>query len=226
MIGMGRTLMLAVLLTPLMFGLAMPAAAAPQASVDDVSPEDGPNTDLIANPPVELEANISTTGGVIVEFRDSRDDLIDSANLVTDGQVTATWDPDIGARSYHVVVTDLNGTLLDITSDQEISITERNPDAPCHEFEVEIADRDIWCAAVGPYLGAMPLVLLGTFVWGSLSLGMFVRTGSPMIPYVLLLLIGGAVSATLSGPVFSLITVFGLAFTGAVPVMLYVKYNR
>jgi len=202
--------------------------AAPNADVSNPAPTPGPDQDrLVRNAPVSLSADLVTSGSVIVEFRDARGRVIATQTVSTGQTVTATWRPDIGSRHWQVVVRDpATGTVIDATGEQAVTVTERDPDAACLEFRVEMEDRNFFCAAASPFLGVLPLPVLGMIVWGTLSMGLFIRTGSPIMPFVLLLLTGGAVGGILAGPALSLVTVLILAVVGGVPLLLYMQYAR
>ena len=208
------------------FALA-PAGVAGQsgASVSDPTPTSGDGR-VVENAPVELSVDVATSAAVTVEFRDELGRTIGSQSLSSDGTATVTWDASVGSHQWRAVVRDGNGNVLDATSEQGLTVTERDPDSTCLEFETEIADRNFFCAAASPFLGVMPLPVLGMIVWGGLSMGVFIRTGSPILPYVLLLLTGGAISGVLAGPALALATVGTLAVVGGVPLLLYIQYAR
>jgi len=220
---------LAALVVAVALASGVGTAAGAQASLSDPQPIKDPGEErIVKNAPVELNVTVSTTGGpVTVEFQTARGTVIGSQTVSSGGVVSVSWDADVGAREWRAVVRDgSSGAVLDATSEQELTVTERDPDAICLEFRVELQDRNLFCAAAGPFTGVLPLPVLGMVVWGALSLGLFIRTGSPVLPYVLLLLTGGAIGGVLAGPVLSLVTVLLLAVTGGVPLLLYIQYAR
>lgn len=212
-----------LVLAPLLAGVG----AAQSADLSDPSPTKGSDKErLVQNAPITLNVTVQTSSPVIVEFRDGRGQVIGTQSVASDGDVSVTWNPDIGSRQWQAVVRTQSGIVLDATSEYAITVTERDPDSTCLEFIVEIEDRNFFCAAAGPFTGVLPLPVLGMVVWGALSMGLFIRTGSPIIPYVLLLLTGGAIGGVLAGPALSLITVLVLAVVGGVPLLLYINYAR
>jgi len=225
-LAVGAVAALAVLLAA---GLAVAPVTAQPTDAELSNPEPSPadvDGRLVVNAPIELSVEVSTTDEVVVEFRTRRGQTIETVSTTSGGTVAVTWDPDRGSRAWQAVVRNTDGVVLDATSEQELTVTERDPDDVCLEFDVELQDRNFVCAFVGPYIGQMSLVVLGMIIWGGLSLGLFIRTGSPMIPYVLLLLTGGAISGTLAGPAIALAAVVVLAVSGGVPLLLYIKYAR
>ena len=220
--------LLVIIVGSMVLSLATPLVAGQDvdASLSDESPTAEPDEELIVNAPLQLSVTVETTGEVEVIMRDERNRVIHSEVVDSNDWVSTMWEPERGVRGYHVVVRDMDGRILDATSEHELVVTERDPEATCLEFDVEMHRQNFVCAVVGTFTGALPLAVVGMIVWGGLSLGLFIRTGSPMIPYILLLLTGGAVSSTVAGPAIALMTVFALAVTGAIPLLLYIKYSR
>lgn len=93
-------------------------------------------------------------------------------------------------------------------------------------FEQALRNYEFMCAFTGPFLNNMPILILGLITYGAIGTASFIRTGSPMIPYVLLLMVGGAISSQIAGPGIALITVVALSIIGGIPVIAYRYYRR
>lgn len=76
------------------------------------------------------------------------------------------------------------------------------------------------------YFNTAGMLVTGLMVYGAISLSIYIRTGSVIIPFVLLLLTGGAVTTQLAAPALG-IAVLLLLVTGAgVMTYLYSKFSR
>jgi hypothetical protein len=93
-------------------------------------------------------------------------------------------------------------------------------------FEQALRDYEFICAFVAPFLNNMSLLILGLITYGAIGTASFIRTGSPMIPYVMLLMVGGAIASQIAGPGIALITIVVLSIIGGIPVIAYRYYRR
>jgi hypothetical protein len=57
---------------------------------------------------------------------------------------------------------------------------------------------DIWEAAFCTYAVPAGELVVGLLFYGAVSLGIFVRTGSAMIPFILVLILGGTILAQMA----------------------------
>jgi len=182
--------------------------------------------------PVTLETTVENINSqTTIEFRDGNGDVIDSVVVDSSQDVNTTWNVGEGVRNWSVHALNQSGYELDSAGPYQIEIVppedvDANRDAVCGSFREEMEDLDLVCAFVGPYVGAMPLVVLGFLVYTPIALSLFIRTGSPIIPYILLLLTGGVVSAQVAAPGIAVLTVVALAILGAVPVIAYRHFRR
>lgn len=89
-----------------------------------------------------------------------------------------------------------------------------------------LQNTDFFKAAACPFVSRTGLALTAMIVYGAVAIPIQLRTGSVMIPVVLLLLTGGATFATISAPAVSIGTILLLlAGPGAITLLLY-AYSR
>ncbi len=76
------------------------------------------------------------------------------------------------------------------------------------------------------YANAAGLLVTGLLVYGSISLSIYIRTGSVIIPFVLLLLTGGAVMSQVAGVATAVATLVLLATGAGTLTYLYYRVSR
>jgi len=76
------------------------------------------------------------------------------------------------------------------------------------------------------YASIAGLAVVGLFVYGAVSLSIYIRTGSTLIPMVLLLLTGGAVLPAVASPGVSIAVVMLLTTGAGAFAVLYYKYSQ
>lgn len=76
------------------------------------------------------------------------------------------------------------------------------------------------------YANTVGLLVLGMMVYGGVSLSIYIRTGSVVIPSVLLLLTGGVVLSQVAAPVVGIATVMLLTVGGGLVAYVYYVYSR
>jgi hypothetical protein len=76
------------------------------------------------------------------------------------------------------------------------------------------------------YANAVGLLVVGVFVYGAISTSIYIRTNSVLIPFVLLLLTGGAVMTQLASIATALATLLLLATGAGVITLLWYQYSR
>lgn len=69
-------------------------------------------------------------------------------------------------------------------------------------------------------------LVVGLLVWGAISLSIYIRTDSVMIPTVLLLLTGGAVMSQLAAPATAVAGILILCSGAGIFTYLYYRYSR
>lgn len=77
-----------------------------------------------------------------------------------------------------------------------------------------------------PYFTTAGMLVTGVFVYGAISSVIYLRTDSVMIPFVLLLLTGGAVTTQLAGPAMAIATVLLLTVGAGSLTVLYRRYSQ
>jgi hypothetical protein len=77
-----------------------------------------------------------------------------------------------------------------------------------------------------PYFNTAGMLVTGMFVYGAISSVIYLRTDSVMIPFVLLLLTGGAITTQLAGPGMAIATILLLTVGAGVLTVLYRRYSR
>lgn len=76
------------------------------------------------------------------------------------------------------------------------------------------------------YFDAAGVLTVGLMVYGAIALSIYIRTGSIIIPVVLLLLTGGAVMTQIAGVGIAIATVALLTTGAGVTTYLYHAYSR
>lgn len=71
------------------------------------------------------------------------------------------------------------------------------PDGPftSEMFNQAMQQFNLWEFTICPYGGPMSILLVGTVLYSGISINIFTRTGSIMIPFVLAMILGGTVLA-------------------------------
>jgi len=80
-------------------------------------------------------------------------------------------------------------------------------------------------AFVCAYWDTVGQLATGLLVWGAVSTAIYIKTGSIMIPYVLLLLLGGTVLSQVASVGVTLAGIIVLATLGGVPTYLIWRYS-
>jgi len=76
------------------------------------------------------------------------------------------------------------------------------------------------------FSNTMGFLVFGMLVYGGISMSIYVRTGSPMIPLVLLLITGGIIMAQVAAPVVGVATILLLVMGAGILTLLYYRYSR
>lgn len=76
------------------------------------------------------------------------------------------------------------------------------------------------------YASVAGLAVVGLFVYGAVSLSIYIRTGSTLIPMVLLLLTGGAVLPAVASPGVGIATVMLLTTGAGAFAVLYYRFSQ
>lgn len=76
------------------------------------------------------------------------------------------------------------------------------------------------------YFTTAGMFATGALVYGGISLSLYIRTGSAVIPFVLLLLTGGAVLSQVAPPVITIATIVFLVVAPGVVAYAYYQYSR
>jgi hypothetical protein len=76
------------------------------------------------------------------------------------------------------------------------------------------------------YGDAMGMLPFGLLVFGAIELSLYIRTGSVIMPFVVLLLTGGALMGMVAGVATAIATVLVLCAGAGVMTLLYVKFSR
>lgn len=62
-------------------------------------------------------------------------------------------------------------------------------------FQAAIENMSLWDAAFCPYATPLGELAVGSIVYSAFALNIFIRTGSMMIPFILVLILGGTILA-------------------------------
>lgn len=76
------------------------------------------------------------------------------------------------------------------------------------------------------YANVAGLLVVGLLVYGAISLSIYIRTGSVVIPFVLLLTTGGATLTQIATPGIAAATVVVLCTGAGAITFLYYRYSR
>lgn len=71
-------------------------------------------------------------------------------------------------------------------------------------FQTAMENFELWDALYCPYATALGELAVGSIVYAGFALNIYIRTGSIMIPFILVLILGGTVLAQ----VYAVISVF------------------
>ena len=66
-------------------------------------------------------------------------------------------------------------------------------------FNTAMSNFDLWEALYCPFAAPLGALVVGTVLYSGVALNIFIRTGSFIIPFVLVLLLGGTVLAQMLG---------------------------
>ncbi len=89
-----------------------------------------------------------------------------------------------------------------------------------------LLDFEFIKAVTCPYADAAGLTVVGLIVFGAIASSIYIRTGSMMLPFGLVMLTGGAVMGAVAGPAVAFATVLVLATGGGVMAYLYARFSR
>lgn len=76
------------------------------------------------------------------------------------------------------------------------------------------------------YANVAGLLVVGVLVYGAVASSIYIRTGSVVIPAILVLLTGGAVMGQIAGPAVAIATVVVLTTGAGAFTYLYVRFSR
>lgn len=76
------------------------------------------------------------------------------------------------------------------------------------------------------YANVAGYLVTGLLVYGAVSLSIYIRTGSVIIPFVLLLTTGGAVMSVVAPPATAIATILLLCVGAGSFTFLYYRYSR
>lgn len=76
------------------------------------------------------------------------------------------------------------------------------------------------------YASSVGFLVMGLLVYGAVGMSIYIRTGSVVIPFVLLLLTGGAVTTQLAGVAMGIVTLVLLLTGAGVVTYLYARLGR
>lgn len=89
-----------------------------------------------------------------------------------------------------------------------------------------IGSLDLWEAGFCTYGVPMGEMVVGLLFYGAVGLTLFIRTGSPMIPFVLVLILGGTILAQMASVVSSFAAVLVLLAAPIVLSLLVYQLDR
>jgi hypothetical protein len=75
------------------------------------------------------------------------------------------------------------------------------------------------------YVDTMGVLVVGTFVFGTIFAVTYIRTDSPIVPFVLFLTIGGTITSVISSPLMGFATVVFLLVGGGVVAYAYREFS-
>jgi hypothetical protein len=76
------------------------------------------------------------------------------------------------------------------------------------------------------YAAPMGLGVVGLLVYGGIGLSLFARTGDVRVPFVVLILTGGAITSQIAAPGLTIITLLVLFSGAGLMTYLYYRYSR
>jgi len=89
-----------------------------------------------------------------------------------------------------------------------------------------LLDFEFISAFTCTYANVVGFFVLATVVYGAVSLSIYIRTGSVIIPFVLLLTTGGATMSQIGGPGQTIATIVLLVTGAGAMTYLYYAYSR
>lgn len=89
-----------------------------------------------------------------------------------------------------------------------------------------LMDFEFLQAVTCTYADAAGLAVVGTMVLGGIAASIYIRTGSLLIPFGLVLMTGGATMTFVAGPLLGLVTVMLLLLASGIVTILYNEYSR
>lgn len=97
---------------------------------------------------------------------------------------------------------------------------------PAIGFGEYLADFQFIKAMTCTYANAAGFLVTGLLVYGGISLGIYIRTGSVLIPFVLVLTTGGAVLAQIASVGVTIATIILLTVGAGVMTYVYLAFSR
>lgn len=76
------------------------------------------------------------------------------------------------------------------------------------------------------YANTVGMLVLGLLVFGAVTLSIYIRTGSAVIPFVLVMLTGGATLPLVAPPAYTAAVVLVLCSGAGAVTYLYYRYSR
>jgi len=98
-----------------------------------------------------------------------------------------------------------------------------DPSIAGHEY---LLDWEFMKAITCTYANVAGYFVVGLMVYGAVGISVYLRTGSAVIPTVLLLLTGGAVMSVVAPPMVAIATVLLLTVGAGAITVLYYRYSR
>jgi len=93
-------------------------------------------------------------------------------------------------------------------------------------FFEELMEWDFVEAFVGAYASSVGLFVTGTLFYVPIALSMYIMTGSMMIPFVLLLLFGGAIIPQMIAPIPGFVSILVVGVGAGTLTYLYYTFSR
>jgi len=97
---------------------------------------------------------------------------------------------------------------------------------PSMGFVDYLTNFEFWRAFTCQYANSVGFLTLGLFVYGSISVPIYLTTGSIIIPAVLLLLTGGAVMSQVAAPATTIAVIVILGAGAGALGLLYLRFSR
>lgn len=76
------------------------------------------------------------------------------------------------------------------------------------------------------YANQIGFLVTFTFIYGAVATSLFIRTGSMILPLILLLLVGGPILGMVLGPVVAIATILILVGGAGITTLVYQRYSR